>query len=203
MKASGRLGKVEPELTAAFNEIVEKIDGKLSLPDIDVMMADNPDNVIPETGVGGFAINANLLYININPESPHVQSHLHQEIVSTMAHELHHCARMHTIGYGKTLLEALVSEGLADHFDIEINDSKPRPWSVALSEEDTTALLEKASFEFDNETYDHAAWFFGSIDQGIPRWAGYSLGFTLVESYMRKTAKTASELVNTPAELFK
>lgn len=53
MKASGRLVSIEPELIAAFNEISEKIEGKLSLPDIDVMMADNPDNVIPETGVGG------------------------------------------------------------------------------------------------------------------------------------------------------
>lgn len=203
MKASGRLAKIEPELTFAFNEIVEKVGGKLSLPNIDVMMADNPDSAIPETGVGGFAINASLLYVNIDPGSPHLQSHLHQEIVSTMAHELHHCARMHSVGYGKTLLEALVSEGLADHFDIELNEREPNPWSIVLKEEEIDTLLQKASLEFESNNYDHAAWFFGSEDRGIPRWTGYSLGFKLVGSYMKKSGKSAAELVDTAAGLFK
>ena len=202
MKASGRLAQIEPELIAAFDEVTQKIKDKLSLPDIDVMMADNPDNVIPETGVGGFAINANLLYVNIDPESLHFKSHMREEIVSTLAHELHHCARIHAIGYGKTLLEAMVSEGLADHFDIELNDRKPNPWSVAVNEEQTAALLEKATLEFENESYDHSAWFFGSEDKGIPRWAGYSLGFTLVGNYMKKSGKSAGELVETPARFF-
>ncbi len=202
MKASGRLAKIETELTSAFNEVAEKVSSKLSLPEVDVMMADNPNNVIPETGVGGFAINANLLYVNIDTDSLHFQSHLRQEIVSTITHELHHCTRIHSIGYGKTLLEAMVSEGLADHFDIELNGYAPNPWSVALTDEEINTFFEKASLEFRKESYDHAAWFFGSEERGIPRWAGYSLGFELVGNYMKKTGKSAADLVKAPASLF-
>jgi uncharacterized protein YjaZ len=202
MKASGRLNPFEAELRLAFNEVLEKVNSKLQLPEIDVVMVDYPDTVIPETGVVGYAITKNLLYVYVDPDSIHFKTHAHEEIVSTLTHELHHCARMSTVGYGKTLLEAIVSEGLADHFDIEINHHEPKPWSISIQDSGLEKVFSKAALEFDNANYNHAAWFFGSEEKGIPRWSGYSLGFKLVRDYMKKTAKSASELAATPAELF-
>ena len=56
-----------------------------------------------------------------------------------------------------------------------------------------SALLERATVEFDNDSYNHAAWFFGSEALGLPRWAGYKLGFQLVQKYLNETHRTAAE----------
>jgi hypothetical protein len=200
--AGGKLETYTPELSSAFAEVVKRVVGQLPLPDVDIVIADNPNASIPETGVGGYAPTANLIYVNIDALRTNLREHLHAEIVSTIAHELHHCARTYAIGYGKTLLEALISEGLADHFDIEVNQHLPKPWSLAVEGEVLNEMLTRASAEFESETYDHAAWFFGSEEKDVPRWLGYSLGFHLVREYMKKTSRTAAELVATEAKLF-
>ncbi|KND46719.1 MAG: hypothetical protein AB201_02685 [Parcubacteria bacterium C7867-006] len=202
LKQSTRLNSFEEIIRKSFEEGINKIQNKIILPNVDVVVSDNPGSSIPETGVGGYAPTANLVYININPEFSDLEKTLFDEIQSTLAHELHHCARTEKIGYGKTLLEALVSEGLADNFDIEVNNKKPKPWSVAIKDEELKDLKKKAEKDFNNDKYNHSAWFFGSRDLNIPRWAGYSLGFDIVKDYLKKTDKTASELVVTDASEF-
>lgn len=194
LKASGRLEKFETSIKKAFEVGIHDTQSKLTLPILDVVVVDDADMAIAETGVGGSAPNAHVLYIYINPEFVKLEQTLEFEIKSTLAHELHHCARWATVGYGTTLLEAIVSEGLADHFDIEINGGKPKPWSVALPEKELQSILLKAQEEFNSE-YNHSDWFFGSKE--IPRWAGYSLGFKIVGDYIAQTGKSASQLVAT------
>jgi uncharacterized protein YjaZ len=202
LKASKRLGPFETLITSGFTEGLEQVEGKISLPDVDVVIADNPSAVIPETGVGGSAPNAHLLYISIDPEFLNLKDTLEYEIRSTLAHELHHTARWKAVGYGKTLLEAIVSEGLADHFDLEINGGAPKPWSISVEGEKLRELQERAQIEFNNDQYDHRAWFFGSEKETIPRWSGYSLGFEIVRKYMEKSGKSAAELTGTEAKNF-
>ncbi|MGH7141584.1 MAG: DUF2268 domain-containing putative Zn-dependent protease [Minisyncoccia bacterium] len=202
LDASGRLDVYEASIRSAFEEGLRKVEAVLALPAVDVVVADNPDAAIPETGVGGFSPSAHLVYISIDPLHPALEKNLEREIQSTLAHELHHCARWQAVGYGKTLLEALVSEGLADHFDLEVNGGEPKPWSVAIGGDALEAMQEKAKADFFNEHYNHAAWFFGSQQDGIPRWAGYSLGFHLAAEYMKKMQKSAADLVAEDAKLF-
>ena len=121
LKASGRLYQFEPQIQRAFETAAKKVEQKLALPDIDVVVIDDPSSAIPETGVGGNAPSAHHVSIFIDPLHAGLAEKIVSEIESTVTHELHHAARWHTIGYGKTLLEACVSEGLADHFDIEVN----------------------------------------------------------------------------------
>ncbi|MBU6388586.1 hypothetical protein KGQ72_01790 [Patescibacteria group bacterium] len=202
LKASGTLEKFEDAIVSAFEGGLSEVTNKITLPSVDVVIDDNGSSAIPETGVGGFAPSAHLLYIHINPEFKDIEQRLGSEIRSTLTHELHHCACWAARGYGKTLLEALISEGLADHFDIEVNGGEPKLWSVAISSVELARLLDKAKSEFGNDSYDHAAWFFGSKEKDIPRWAGYSLGFSLVDDYLKKNNKKASELVAADAFSF-
>jgi uncharacterized protein YjaZ len=202
LKASGRLKVLENQIESAFDGVLRGIENKITLPHVDVVIDDDVNSVIPETGVGGFAPSANLLYIHINPDFKGIEQKIDFEIKSTLAHELHHCARWASCGYGKTLLEAIISEGLADHFDIEINNGPPKPWSVAVAGSELEKLKEKARSEFTNDNYDHSVWFFGSESKNIPRWTGYSLGFSLVGDYIKKSGKKASELVSERAESF-
>ncbi len=198
--ASGRLEQFRPLLLKSLATGRAAVEKKLLLPNIDVVIEDNPTAAIPETGVGGYAPSAHLLYIHIDPQHKGLEGVLASEIKSTLAHELHHCARWASIGYGHTLPEALVSEGLADHFDIEINGGDPKLWSIAIQGNELEILFQKAKQEFNNPEYNHSAWFYGSAE--TPRWAGYSLGFQIVSEYIKKSGKNASELVSEPASVF-
>lgn len=173
----------------------------LPLPDLDLVIAASPQQTIPETGVGGHSYTPHLTEIYIDPTSTHMDC-LSKELLGTIAHELHHVAREHSVGYGKTLLEACVSEGLADHFEMKITDFPPRLWDKAIGGEELERLRARAEKVWNLPEYNHSAWFFGSGSEGLPRWGGYSLGFDIVAKYLAKIGKTASEAYNTPARDF-
>ncbi len=202
LKASGRLKTFEDQINSAFEVALRDVENKITLPSVDVIINDDASSAIPETGVGGFAPSAHLLYIYIDPNFKDIKQKIDFEIKSTLAHELHHCARWASCGYGETLLEAVISEGLADHFDIEINGGAPKQWSIAVDGDALEMLKGKATKEFDNDKYNHSTWFFGSESENIPRWTGYSLGFSLVGDYIKSSGKKASELVSASANTF-
>ena len=158
---AGTLDRFEESIRVAIAEVLAEIEGKIVLSDVRIEIDDDAKSAIPETGVGGYAPSANLLKIHINPGFEGLEENIDAEIKSTLAHELHHCARWASIGYGNTLLEALISEGLADHFDIEINGGAPKPWSTALTIAELDGIRKMAEKEFSNEQYSHSEWFFG------------------------------------------
>lgn len=188
-----------------FDELIPKVQKKLHLDNVDVVIYDNPEGAIPEIGIGGYAPNSHLIFVSLDPQFPDFQKTIDEELKRTIAHELHHILRWRGPGYGETLLEALITEGLADHFDMEINNiSNPEPWDVALNDQQIAEVEVKAWKEFGSKNYNHNEWFFGSKERDIPRWTGYTLGFKLVEDYLKKNPdKKPSQLYITPAEDFK
>lgn len=167
-----------------------------------VRIVDNPSMIIPEIGIGGFNPDEQEVIIAIDVGFNAIDQSLEEELIPMLAHEIHHAKRRRSVGYGHTLLEASVSEGLADHFSIEVTGIEPPLWSVALAEAELQAWTDTASTTWNQPGYDHYAWFFGT-DQRIPRWAGYSIGFELVNRYVstHPTAR-ASLLHNEPANSF-
>ena len=202
LKASGKLQPFIGIIRQSVDEVLDEISGKLTLPQIDIVVADNPKDTISEIGICGNVYTPHFVLINIDPEFSQINNILSKEIKSTLAHELHHCVRIQGVGYGETLFEAMVSEGLADHFDSEITGAKPRPWSIALDNKQANGLMKLAEKEFFASDYNHNDWFFGSEKRQIPKWTAYTLGFNIVRDYIGKTGETASSLVNTKAERF-
>ncbi|WP_138466845.1 DUF2268 domain-containing putative Zn-dependent protease [Poseidonocella sp. HB161398] len=120
----------------------------------------------------------------------------------TMLHEYHHALRWEGPGYGRTLGEALVSEGLAQVFVHERADTPPEPWETALDEASQAALAARAEASFGEAGYSHPGWFFGM--GSLPQWAGYALGAALVRRYLAETpGTTALGLAHAPAALFR
>lgn len=203
LNASGSLNAFIIDIKNNFPKAVSEISKRMDISNIDVVVYDNPSEAIPEYGIGGYAINANLIFVSIDPKFAGLSKSIGDSFSWTLAHEIHHCMRWRGPGYGTTLLEAAVTEGLADHFDLEIYNGDPYPWDVALDKNQTEKLLEKAKAEFNNKEYDHNAWFFGSKDKNIPRWTGYSLGFKIVGDYLQKNPnKKPSNLYNNSAKEF-
>lgn len=159
--------------------------------------------MIPEIGVGGYAPDANTVFISLDPDFSEFENTITNELSRILTHELHHVLRLKNHVYGETLLEVLIAEGLADHFDVEVNEVAPHPWCTALSEDQIGTLLVKARKEFDSKKYDHDVWFFGSEEKSIPKWTGYSLGYKLVDDYLQKNNdKKPSTLYKLKAEEF-
>jgi uncharacterized protein YjaZ len=82
------------------------------------------------------------------------------EVPTTIIHELHHCSRWAGPGYGRTLLEALVSEGLAQHFEADFREGVAPFYASSLSLADLESLSLRAIQEFNSSDYSHSDWFF-------------------------------------------
>lgn len=200
--ATRKLKPYTPLIESTFNGAVAKICAALPVSDVDVVIYNSP-HVIKEVGMLGRCYSPNFVLINVDPELPNLEDVIRGELASTLAHELHHCARWSEVGYGLTLIEAMISEGLADHFDLDVTGKTPRPWDTALSPRQISKYLKRAQRDFNNREYDHSAWFFGRGGTDIPRWTGYSLGFHLVGEYLRKHPdKKPSQLYNQETQEF-
>jgi uncharacterized protein YjaZ len=123
------------------------------------------------------------------------------EIARTVCHEFHHALRWDGPGYGYSLGEALVSEGLAQVFVHEVLECPPEPWEIMPEGVDTRSLSRMAHDAFDDTDYSHDAWFFGAGD--LPDWAGYALGRALVAAHLTTRRATALELACEPASAFR
>ena len=156
---------------------------------------------IPEIGVGGFTERSGDVMISIAPTPPGgLRAALRMWVPATLAHELHHSSRIRTgPGYGVTLGEALVTEGLADQFVAEVFPATPlQPWVDAFPKEREQVLWRRAQPELAIPFgYDHRSWFFGG--NGLPRWAGYTLGYRIAAAYL-KSGHRPSASVRVPAE---
>ena len=187
--------QIEKEIDSAF----AKIEKLLPLGNVDVVIRNSPFDVIPEIGIGAYTPDAHTIYLYFDMTFPKIKHTIETEVVATLAHESHHCMRWRGPGYGMRLFEGLVSEGLADHFEMEVTGNKVSRWAKSFSKDKLKKIEKRAQKEFWSR-YNHLDWFFGSADGKIPRFAGYSLGYDIVDRYMKKTSKKASELYNVSAK---
>ncbi len=205
LSASKDVRPYSEELKLIAEATVASVEKLLPISDVDIVLYDNPKATIDEIGgIGGFSPNANLIFISLNPRHPDFRKAIKEELAFTLAHELHHTIRWQKQVEGDTLLEAMIFEGLADHFAIEATGrSKLSPWSYALTTEQKKIFLAKASKEWKQLTYDNGLWFFGSKPDIIPRWTGYTLGYDLVATYLQDHPETsASKLASADASIF-
>lgn len=187
-------------LHASLTDTYEQAKNLMPVPSLDVVVKAGKF-VIPEKGHSGFCPEAGVVYITVDPENSAFCKNDEHSIECMFAHELHHSARWAGPGYGTTLGEAVVSEGLAGHFSLELFGGKPELWESIKSE-----IIQPYSpqlFENWHRTdYDHNAWFFGTGD--LPRWLGYSAGFNLISRYLEAFPHLkASMLANLSAEELK
>ncbi|CAN5182848.1 DUF2268 domain-containing protein [soil metagenome] len=200
---SGRLTPFSQQIQKVIDDAIPVITKKIPAKNVDVIMYHNPEGAVPEQGIGGYCPNGNITYISLDPAFSNLKDSIKKELKRILAHELHHTLRWQNPGYGETLLDAMITEGLADHFDIEVYNEQPQPWSITLSEHELQRMMKKAKTEFDNKEYDHFAWFFGNEELGIPRWTGYAIGFHLVKQYLQKYPdKKPSQLYAEKTEIF-
>lgn len=200
LNSGGQLDNIHSRIEACFASSFAVIAQLIPLRDIDVVVYQDTRQVIPETGICGFSPSHDRVLIAIDPLHPRVADNFEIEFKSMLGHELHHCARWVGPGYGKTLREALVSEGLACSFESELRGGEVPFYAKSLSPSQLEKANTKALGLPMRGSYDHPSWFFGTGT--LPRHAGYSLGYHIVSRYISTHKNPASKLTQTPAEAF-
>ncbi len=189
-----------------LDEIVRRelgsVAAALHSPRATVNLVINPKAAIPEVGVGGFTNPATgLVTVSLDPQSRiGVAKTMRVWVPLTLAHELSHSTRvLNGPGYGTTLVETIVTEGLADQFSRSLHsDVPPIPWDDALTRRQEHDLWTAAQGEATNLQI-HGRWFFGTGD--VPRWAGYTLGAHVVAAYRARNPRVAwADVTRLPAE---
>ena len=197
LNSSKKLSAIESLIHQQFKISVDQIQNILQVENVDVVVKAG-SAVLPETGFGGYSPSEDIAYITIDTDNKFLLKTFNSEFLVTLGHELHHCARHKHVGYGLTLGEALISEGLACKFETELISNKVPLYANVLSKEQIENFFIKAKLELLSSCYDHRAWFFGS--NSIPRHAGYSLGYKLAKDCVDLFELPASKLVNKSAQ---
>ncbi|CAI0999462.1 Predicted Zn-dependent protease (DUF2268) [Serratia fonticola] len=159
LPASGSLESYRQQITDEFDLAMESVGTFCHLPALDVLVQRVVSGTIPELGVSGRAWGPHLFSMFFDPDNPNfINSIKNGALCRQIVHEMHHCLRMGTVGYGSTLGEALISEGLAGHFVRYVLGSEPELWERAVSTE-YLRLLPVTEQLLKMPYYDHAEWF--------------------------------------------
>ena len=182
LEASGNLEAFRADILDNFETAYRTLSAFMAPPSLDIIIERVAGQTIPEMGIMGYAHRSTLFSMTIDPDNPNFEQSLrdgalHRQII----HEVHHCMRMAGPGYGDTLGEVLVSEGLAGQFVGKLLGTKPELWekAVPLRRLRSTPVEQKTLAATD---YDHSAWFYGNGE--YPRWLGYSLGYAMVGQWL-------------------
>lgn len=199
---SGRLSAQHATIERIVKQTVVQVRAFIPVDGTTIWVDAGTANVIDVIGFGGRADSGSIVRLTFDPNSSVMASSLETELFPLLAHEMHHIGRQRTVGYGNTLLEAMISEGLADQFSVEIAGVDPPPWSRALTSSQLASLSARARDEWFSTSYSHDAWFYGTTSS-IPLWAGYTIGFEMTGDFLRAhPSRHASDLYNEPASSF-
>lgn len=186
---------------------------------------------IPDYGVGWSTADEDTVVIAVDPYLPQLGEVLPEAVPRMVADALYTIARSRGGAVEETFLDTMVRSGLADHFAVQLLGVSPPLWANAFPAERTEEFEERARPLLDIRWEDErnpdlttaerqivgAVWdqWFGSDAGGneawreqqgvdIPEWAGFTLGYRLIESYLaERPDQTAADLVNTPASVFR
>lgn len=157
--------------------------------------------IVPPTGIAcrGPAIDTIELYFD--PDNSHTIDSLKYRSGRQIAHELNHVAREKFHPLHKTLLDALVSEGLGiyheEHFQ---NEKAASIQGNVLARKDIQKEWVSAKLELFSEQFNFGDWFFGNFD-GHSRFAGYSLGNAIISNFFDKYPRyPISEAITLPSQ---
>lgn len=192
-------------LSKTIRKYVLVVGNLLNIPYLTITVYQNPSEVIPETGYGGYAITGEWVCIYVDPKNKKFsfKDIVEKNLPGAIFHEMNHVARFRSVGYGDTLLEVIISEGIASVFEKEQWKPIIPPWTK-FDEKEIANLLKivRKRDKKKDRTYNHGEWFFGRGK--LPRWSAYKIGTYIVElvrknfpeiSWQKLTAMRADEVI--------
>jgi Predicted Zn-dependent protease (DUF2268) len=207
---------VSSEIVDGICKILPRVQELIPADSATIKLSISSINILSVWGIGartisGFTDNHQVETVEIYYDPNHSNFKV-ALLLRTLVHELHHVCRVRMPNFQLTLLECMVNEGLADHFMLEVLNCEITPFSSALTDEQiqqniirvkpfSRIKFESWTQEFNDKYF--VPWMFGRTgDDPIPHWTGYSIGWRIVENYIRDHPEArASSLVFTSPEV--
>jgi hypothetical protein len=184
--ANRRADAAHVDLPRLVTEVLDRVNTLLPGPQVSITVDDlSASALVPETGTAG---HTNLVSGDVIVgfgATPQIgaDTAMRTWLPQTLSHELDHSIRILTgPGFGTTLLQMTITEGLASMFEEAASPGPPNPPGHALNPSQECTLWKRAQPLLDHEGL-YQQWMFGG--EGIPRWTAYTIGYDIVSSYRR------------------
>ncbi|MGF1695324.1 DUF2268 domain-containing protein [Vibrio kyushuensis] len=195
LNATGKLERNMAFLDSQIRKSLKVIEYHIEIPDLDITVSPFSKEKVSPFGIGGFALNAHRVEIFLDSTRSDLESVIERELTAVLGHEINHAIRK---GHGYkniTLLDDLVMEGLACHFETVINGGEASSMFHEMDEIDWVILYDSMKPLLASSSFPFNELFLGENPNKYPRYAGYWVGYNLVTSYVSDTGTSATELV--------
>ncbi len=199
LNADGRLTGWMPRIRAAFESSLDCVAAVLPVGDVDVIVYDDPDYVLPELGMSGFCTSPRRMYLPLDSAHPELTHAFERVFQAFFAHEMHHCARRSIEGFAATLGQALVTEGLACCFEAELPGGSVPVYATRVRGDALERVRVRARAGLDERLAGWGEWFFGTREPDVPLHAGYALGYDIVSTWLERNRTSAAAAFAVPA----
>lgn len=187
------LTRVLSEVRQASRNAVARVSHHAALPDFDLVVRAQEDRSA-DGSVQGQCPAPGVVEMALTPDrfNPEIFA---RALVRQMAHLI----RWPGPGYGRSLGEVLVSEGLAGHVVLQVMGGQPDPCD---SVRPAQGVMRQAMNEWARRDYDHGRWFGGKGD--LRRWTGNSLGHRILTEHLAQNpGESALSLATASPEPFR
>ena len=203
---------ITTRIIKGIRDILPEIQKLIPADSATIKLAISNANILPVWGIGSRTLSGytdqhreETVEIYYDPNHPNFRVEF---IMRAIAHEFHHVCRVRMPDFQVSILECMVNEGLADHFMLEVLHCEQAPWSKALTEEQIQQCMIRVKplmlEKYESWTKELDTWMlYGKPEPDpIPGWAGYSIGWRIVENYLKAHPEArASSLVFTSPEV--
>jgi uncharacterized protein YjaZ len=200
LNASGKFNHVLEVLESRAVNSLREIQNYLELPKLDLVISPCSDEYKTKSGIMGCVITPYVIDIMLDTDREDLVDVINVELSAVIAHEIHHAVRFSSGVECKTLLQSLVAEGLACHFETKFNGNELPSIFNDIQNQDWMLLYEQMRPKLNSEEFSYPVYFGGEDEMKFPNHAGYWVGFNLVSQYINLHGGCAASLVSIPAE---
>lgn len=200
LNASGKFTRVLDLLESKAQRALADIKSHIELPNIDIVISPCSDEYKTQSGILGCVSTQYVIDVLLDADHANLVDIINRELTAVIAHELHHVIRQSAGIKNKSLIENLITEGLACHFETKFNDNTTLSFFDEIKHYDWQALYHQMQPHLEDIDFDYPVYFAGKDINQFPNRAGYWVGFNLVSQYISKHGGCAVSLVDITAE---
>ncbi|WP_435249890.1 DUF2268 domain-containing putative Zn-dependent protease [Vibrio sp. nBUS_14] len=195
LDATGKLAQYEDFLISQINMALETIGTHIELHDLDITVSPFSKEKVSPFGIGGFALSAHRVELFLDVRRDDIEVVIKKELTAVLGHEINHALRKSHGHKNVTLLDSLVMEGLACHFEGVLNGGELSSMFVDIQHEDWRSLYKKMKPHLESTSFPFEQMFLGTKPDEYPRYSGYWVGYNLVVQYLHDQNPSISDIV--------
>lgn len=200
LNASEKFNHVFEVLESKAFSALREIQKYLKLPNLDIVISPCSEEYKTKSGIMGCVTTPYLMDIMLDTDREDLIDVINAQLPAVIAHEIHHVIRASLGVECKTLLQNIVAEGLACHFETNFNGNKLPSLFNGIQNQDWVTLYEQMRPELNSVEFSYPVYFGGEDESKFPNHAAYWVGFNLVSQYINKHGGCAASLASIPAE---